>query len=240
MKMKTGDPKQAIILAVVAIGAIGFLIKTSVSSFGGKISNAPMVVKDLKGGDSDAPADPAKANTAKVATKANEDQPAKSDETPTFETSRSTISPIRDAFITPANLNQIQRMPGNVQNPERITHTGNDSDEVPPKDPGEFERSGPLPKQKPGTGNSSEPSQGEGDAKDQANGSKGHTIRLSGFVKIGKSTAIFDLDGSTLSVAIGEAVESGYLLQSVSEDKAVLQRGKNTIVLHMGREVEIK
>lgn len=240
MKMKTGDPKQAIILAVVAIGAIGFLIKTSVSSFGGKISNAPMVVKDLKGNDPDVPTEPSKPTSPKVATKANEDQPVKSEETPNFETSRSTISPIRDAFISPASLNQIQRMPGNVQNPERIIRNGGDSEEIPPKDPGEFEHSGPLPRQKAGSGNSSEPSQSEGDAKDPVNGPKGHTIRLSGFVKIGKSTAIFDLDGSTLSVAIGEVVESGYVLQSVSEDKAVLQRGKNTIVLHIGREVEIK
>ncbi len=239
MKMKVGDSRQAIILGVVAISAIGFMLKTLSDQFTSKISNAPMVVKDLRGGpaptagrtsEDPRPEGDSAAKSEVVA--------AKTEETSSFalpDTAGKVIPAMHDPFATVQSKTRAI-----VKNASQETITTDPE----PMDPGYKGPivGGTLPKGKPegfGTGDSKQAGD-PGQAKPEGPAKGTSKLRLTGCVDAGRLTAIFEMGGQTINASVGDAVEFGFTVETITDDQVVLRKGKQRLKIFVGREVEIK
>lgn len=230
MKMKVGDSRQAILLGVVAVAAIGFLIKTAVGSFMGKVSNAPMVVKDLRGGD--APKEAATSPSKDVSPQ--ESIPAPTQAIDSHPTSGPYF--IRDAFA---------KIP-----PKEPAGTATNHVFTSPVDPREYTNDDvgdgkpTLPDAQPqaqGMAGSIGGSSPDSMSKTQeAPQKESLTIRFDGFVDAGSPMAVLTYKGATYTVSPGDPVADGIVVEMIWSDKVLLRKDKKTIRVLVGKEVEIK
>ena len=231
MKMKVGDSRQAILLGAVAVAAIGFLIKTAVGSFMGKVSNAPMVVKDLRGGE--APKDA-------TLTPSKDESPQQASPAPTsMIESHPTGGPyyIRDAFAKIPPKGTATGQSGAASNRKMPS----------PMDPREytFDDGGDS---KPSLPNAQSQTQGMvGSISEKSPGVEANApqkeslmVRFDGFVDAGSPMAILTYKGATYTVSKGDPVADGMVVEMIWSDKILLRKDKKTIRVLVGREVEIK
>lgn len=231
--MKTGNPKQAIGLGVVALIAIGILGKTAFGAFGGENASRPLVVQELRGTETGLPAksEPSPTVGTNVSTSKTDANTSTEYQGPTYI--------VRDAFAKPPM--RTQSFPGTGR--EDMLYKGPNSptfnnDTIPPVDP-DF----PVPTDPPvDTKVNKEGPKNESKKPEQPKENPVAQIkvkiRFDGFVDAGSPAAIVSIDGKNFNIGIGEILFNGYKVSEISNDKITVQKNKETKTIYIGRETE--
>lgn len=240
--MKIGDQKQAMGLGLVAVIAIGFLAKTALGSFAGKTTNKPIEVKDLRGGP--APAEKSTSVTSSPGPTGT-NPPVKTPSTPVTmgatpdpkQAINSNLS-VRDAFAKfatrpsgpPKGLSNSGTPQTNWR--EEYSTTGSKIEgEVSPanvnaglEDPRNKEAGAGKPKNEvPPTLPKKDPI----------------ILRFDGYVNAGSPMAVLTYKGATYTVAVGDVLPDGLKVESITNEKIKLSKGKDIKTILVGRESEI-
>lgn len=216
--MKTGDPKQAVVLGVVAFLAIGFVGSTAFKAIKQNSFSAPIEVKELR---------PEGETTPHV-----EDQQENA--------SVSASTPVDDIFadaFTPNNTKkpiQIIKEPRPTEPKPTETRptdpagsqTNSSQETIPPWPPMSGEIEGgkvPTKSSKPAT----KPEK------------KGHSLRYIGFIESGSRCAIVSIDGLQTTVSEGDELWDGAKISSITSEFIKLKSGRATNSVGIGREKKL-
>ncbi|MEI7576645.1 MAG: hypothetical protein WCK51_07115 [Armatimonadota bacterium] len=223
--MKTGNPKQAVILAVVAVGAIGFLGTSLFSTFASGSTPAPAPV-EIKEKSPDPAVTTTKPSSEKLpATEPGEseeiesDLPPKIDKTPFGKLEpKKPIATVGDKK-PPASLPKAGRKGSQAER------------ETTPLDP--------TSENHPGLPATGELPAGGGEAPENADTPKPIMIRFEGFVDAGNPVAIIRIGESQYTADQGEGLPYGIRVIAMTSEKLTLSiRGRRKSVW-IGREVQL-
>lgn len=232
--MKTGDPKQAVLLGIVALGAVGFLGSTLFSTFasGSTASPAPAAQDAAK------PAEPATEQSAPTVQKLPENEPSDNDS----ELEGSELPPKIETtpFGKPAPVKAPKPKDGKkAPAPMGGKRTGSGADSgTPPFDPTAekpeiLPDSGEMPPGGLGAG-----ADGAADPTDKGK-AKPIMIRFEGYVDAGNPVAIVRIGNSQYTADQGEGLPYGIRVIAMTSEKLTLSiRGRRKSIW-IGREVQL-
>jgi hypothetical protein len=261
--MKTGDPKQAAILGIVAVGAIGFLGKTLFGSFAGGGNVKPVAVAVREGKPEDRTAERADAGNnqdQKPSNSTSESVTKRKDKEGT-ESNSSSLSLSRDAFAVPTNAKRDPVSSDPVSDAKRVAEAAAEraktsstaTDQPDPRlssrgfPPGGFpgfrNRGSELPPADPNNPPSfnSNESSDLNRTKDKkiTKPEKALEVRYEGFVNAGNPVAVIRVGEQTFNVELNDALLDGIRVVQISDEKVVLMvRGKSRTAW-LGRTVNL-
>jgi len=225
--VKTGNPKQAVILGIVAVGALGFLGSSLFSTFASGSTPTPAVVEEKS--KSPDPADStAKPADNKLPTNEPDDggnEEFESDLPPKIEK-----TPFRkpDAKKPTAKVGE-KKQPVSLRKPTRAGSQG--EQEITPLDP----TTGGHPELPP----TNEMPAGGSDTPETSDKSKPIMIRFEGFIDAGNPVAIIRIGDSQYTADQGEGLPYGIRVIAMTSEKLTLSiRGRRKSVW-IGREVQL-
>lgn len=231
--MKTGNPKQAIGLGVVALIAIGILGKTAFGAFGGENASRPLVVQELRGPETGLPAKSAPSPTVgtNVSTSKTDANTNTEYQGPTYV--------VRDAFAKPPM--RTQSFPGTDRGDlqgkgPNFSQFNNEA--IPPVDPDFLPHTDPPVDTKANKEGPKNDTKKPEQPKENPVAQIKVKIRFDGFVDAGSPTAIVSIDGKNFNIGIGEILLNGYKVSAISSDKITVQKNKETKTIYIGRETE--
>ena len=236
--MRVGDHKKAAVLGVVAIIALGFVGKTALGAFSGHGSNQPLKVINQGG-----PIQGSEPTTAPAPVDSTE-------KTPNSAPNQSSAMPtnpgliVRDAFTKPESQKPVKTSQFETAQRSKSCETYSESTPANPFDPGIAGNlppgdSKPDPKSIPGTDDQSKGPKTEATKDIETKKSKPSVVvKFEGFVDAGSPMGIISIQGSSFSVRVGEVVDGGYKILSISNDKIKIQKGQFTKTISIGKETQ--
>ena len=228
--MKTGNPKQAAILGIVAVGAIGFLGSSIFSTFASGSTPAP--TKEYVAEHEQKSAEPGSASVEKLpdtepddsrADIGEADLPPKIEKTPFRQPAQKKADGGSDEKGQVAPLAKVKR---------KGTNSSGSSEETLPVDP-----NGVTPPTLPGTDGMTP---GGGDSSTSGKEPpKPVMIRFEGYVDAGNPVAIVRIGDSQYTADQGEGLPYGIRVIAITSEKLTLSiRGRRQSVW-IGREVQL-
>ncbi len=223
--MKTGNPKQAAILGIVAVGALGFLGSSLFSTFA---AGSTPPVQEVR-----APQEPA-ASTAKLPENEPGDNAAEGEgnefppkiENSPFKATAETAPPKPE--VAPAKPD---RKPTSLKGrPPRASDSGEE---------GGLEPTDPFGKGSPTLPPTEEMPPGGGDSPSKPDAPKPIMIKFEGYVDAGNPVAIIRIGESQYTADQGEGLPNGIRVIAITAEKLTLSiRGRQKSIW-IGREVQL-
>ena len=225
--MKTGNPKQAAILGVVAVAALGFLGSSLFSTFASGSTPTPVTAEENAKSPDANPKQPGSGDDKLPAIEPDEsgsqnlgsDLPPKIEKTPFGKPETTKPSPQVIQDKQPSEL-------------PKSTRTGSQGErETVPLDPISGDHSGLPP--------ANEMSTGGPDTPETADKPKPIMIRFEGFIDAGNPVAIIRIGDSQYTADQGEGLPYGIRVIAMTSEKLTLSiRGRRKSIW-IGREVQL-